>query len=373
MLDCLFTRSVRKHIVGVFDSKHGRKCLNSRQLNSMEKHLEVFDFKAGHATEGRQFDACQFKTKMNEFLSADSGDFIRMYSEVHETFDLMGLMENLSGSIHAYGFDKPSAIQQRGIVPFCEGHDRIQQALSGILEGQQLSALISIEKVMRALGGYLGVKVHACVGGTSVHEDQRILSMFVLDEAEEALSRGFKDQSFKVWWYFDSMIFHELDILARGIDVPQLLLVINYDLPNKPENCLYRIGQSGWFEKKGVAINFVTYEEERMLLDIQKFYNVNSELIHCFGDKQCILGLAVPVALKCCTLGKEKLTVLSPILKFKSIRPSLDSVSFYLEYNAKELNVAVASSKELGLKSTLTSASIFNSCPKIFIFRSIPF
>ncbi|KAM7519254.1 hypothetical protein LguiB_018216 [Lonicera macranthoides] len=53
---------------------------------------------AGHATEGRQFDACQLKTKMNEFLSADSGDFIRMYSEVHETFDLMGLMENLSGA-----------------------------------------------------------------------------------------------------------------------------------------------------------------------------------------------------------------------------------------------------------------------------------
>jgi translation initiation factor 4A len=79
-----------------------------------------------------------------------------------------------------------------------------------------------IEKVMRALGDYLGVKVHACVGGTSVREDQRILQdgvhvvvgtpgrvfdmlrrqslhpdcikMFVLDEADEMLSRGFKDQ-----------------------------------------------------------------------------------------------------------------------------------------------------------------------------------
>ncbi|KAM7493553.1 hypothetical protein LguiB_028164 [Lonicera macranthoides] len=117
---------------------------------------------------------------------------------------------------------------------------------------------------MRELGGYLGVKVHACVGGTSVHEDQRILSSAV---------HVVGTHSFKVWWYFDSMIFHELDILACGIDVPQVLLVINYDLPNKPENCLYRIGQSGWFGKKGVAINFVTYEDERMLLDIQKFYN----------------------------------------------------------------------------------------------------
>ena len=75
---------------------------------------------------------------------------------------------------------------------------------------------------MRALGDYLNVKVHACVGGTSVREDQRILQagvhvvvgtpgrvfdmlrrqslrpdyikMFVLDEADEMLSRGFKDQ-----------------------------------------------------------------------------------------------------------------------------------------------------------------------------------
>lgn len=144
------------------------------------------------------------------------------------------------------GFEKPSAIQQRGIVPFCKGLDVIQQAqsgtgktatfCSGILQQLdygivQCQALVlaptrelaqQIEKVMRALGDYLGVKVHACVGGTSVREDQRILSsgvhvvvgtpgrvfdmlrrqslrpdyikMFVLDEADEMLSRGFKDQ-----------------------------------------------------------------------------------------------------------------------------------------------------------------------------------
>ena len=146
------------------------------------------------------------------------------------------------------GFEKPSAIQQRGIVPFCKGLDVIQQAqsgtgktatfCSGVLQQLdyglvQSQALVlaptrelaqQIEKVMRALGDYLGVKVHACVGGTSVREDQRILAsgvhvvvgtpgrvfdmlqrrslrpdhlkMFVLDEADEMLSRGFKDQVF---------------------------------------------------------------------------------------------------------------------------------------------------------------------------------
>jgi translation initiation factor 4A len=155
------------------------------------------------------------------------------------------------------GFEKPSAIQQRGIVPFCKGLDVIQQAqsgtgktatfCSGILQQLDYSlmecqALVlaptrelaqQIEKVMRALGDYLGVRVHACVGGTSVREDQRILSsgvhvvvgtpgrvfdmlrrqslrpdcirMFVLDEADEMLSRGFKDQvlfSFSLFFLF---------------------------------------------------------------------------------------------------------------------------------------------------------------------------
>ena len=53
----------------------------------------------------------------------------------------------------------------------------------------------------------------------------------------------------------------------------QVSLVINYDLPTQPENYLHRIGRSGRFGRKGVAINFVTKEDERLLQDIQKFYN----------------------------------------------------------------------------------------------------
>ncbi|RZS19584.1 hypothetical protein BHM03_00052004 [Ensete ventricosum] len=64
------------------------------------------------------------------------------------------------------------------------------------------------------------------------------------------------------------------DLLARGIDVQQVSLVINYDLPTQPENYLHRIGRSGRFGRKGVAINFVTLDDERMLFDIQRFYNV---------------------------------------------------------------------------------------------------
>ena len=64
----------------------------------------------------------------------------------------------------------------------------------------------------------------------------------------------------------------EGDVLARGIDVQQVSLVINYDLPTQPENYLHRIGRSGRFGRKGVAINFVSSEDQSMLQDIERFY-----------------------------------------------------------------------------------------------------
>ena len=370
-------------------------------------------------------------------------EFYTEWTESYDSFDQMNLHENLLRGIYAYGFEKPSAIQQKGIVPFAKGLDVIQQAQSGtgktatfcagilqnldynILECQALvlaptrELAQQIEKVMRALGDYLNVKCHACVGGTSVRQDAQTLQsgvhvvvgtpgrvydmlrrralradaikMFVLDEADEMLSRGFKDQIYdifqllppkiqvgvfsatlppealeitrkfmnkpvrilvkrdeltlegikqfyvnvdreewkldtlcdlyetlaitqsvifantrrKVDWLTDKMrerdhtvsathgdmdqntrdvIMREFrsgssrvlittDLLARGIDVQQVSLVINYDLPNNPENYLHRIGRSGRFGRKGVAINFVTKDDERLLQDIQKFYN----------------------------------------------------------------------------------------------------
>merc|ERR1712183_817705 len=67
------------------------------------------------------------------------------------------------------------------------------------------------------------------------------------------------------------------DLLARGIDVRQVSLVINYDLPNNRENYIHRIGRGGRFGRKGVAINFVTQDDVRILKDIETFYNTTIE------------------------------------------------------------------------------------------------
>jgi translation initiation factor 4A len=63
------------------------------------------------------------------------------------------------------------------------------------------------------------------------------------------------------------------DLLARGIDVQQVSLVINYELPSNQENYIHRIGRSGRFGRKGVAINMVGPDEVEMVKQIEKHYS----------------------------------------------------------------------------------------------------
>ena len=366
---------------------------------------------------------------------------------VVDSFDDLDLQEGLLRGIYSYGFERPSAIQQRGIRPILDGRDTIGQAQSGTgktatfvigalqrieYEKKDCQALIlaptrelaqQIQKVVLALGDYLKIRCHACIGGTSVRDDierlregqhavvgtpGRVLDMiskrhfrvdalqvFVLDEADEMLSRGFKDQIYDIFktlppnvqvclfsatmapeildlttkfmrdavrilvkkdeltlegirqfyvaiekeeWKLDTLcdlyetltitqaiiycntrrkvdfladqmskrdftvstmhaeldqkerdlimrefrsgssrVLISTDLLARGIDVQQVSLVINYDLPQNMENYLHRIGRSGRFGRKGVAINFVTNNDVRSMKDIERYYHTQIE------------------------------------------------------------------------------------------------
>jgi ATP-dependent RNA helicase len=363
--------------------------------------------------------------------------------KVVPTFDEMGLKEPLLRGIYGFGFEKPSAIQQRAIMPVTKGRDVIAQAQSGTgktatfsisalqridTTSKEPQALIlsptrelasQIQKVVYSLGSFMNVKCHVCIGGTNVGEDTRKLEagaqivsgtpgrvfdmirrrslrtrsikMLILDEADEMLSRGFKEQIYDVYrhlppatqvvlvsatlphevlemttkfmndpirilvkrdeltlegikqffvavekeeWKFetlcdlydtltitqavifcnmrrkvdwlteqmrkanftvvamhgameqserdeimtqfragDARVLITTDIWARGIDVSQVSLVINYDLPNDRELYLHRIGRSGRFGRKGVAINFVKNDDIRILRDIEQFYS----------------------------------------------------------------------------------------------------
>ena len=70
------------------------------------------------------------------------------------------------------------------------------------------------------------------------------------------------------------------DIAARGIDVDDLSLVVNYDLPNVPETYVHRIGRTGRARASGVALSFCNAEEKAYLRDIQKLINQTIPVIN---------------------------------------------------------------------------------------------
>ena len=73
-----------------------------------------------------------------------------------------------------------------------------------------------------------------------------------------------------------SRILIATDLWGRGIDVQQVSLVVCYDLPNNRENYIHRIGRSGRFGRKGVAINFVKDgDDTRLLKDLEHFYSTH--------------------------------------------------------------------------------------------------
>jgi translation initiation factor 4A len=365
------------------------------------------------------------------------------WDKISESFDEMNLREDLLRGIYAYGFEKPSAIQQRAIMPCIQGHDCIAQAQSGTgktatfsisvlqqidVAKRECQALLlaptrelamQIQKVVVALGDYMKADCMACIGGQSVRDDMerlrngvhivvgtpgrvfdmiqrehlrtRSIKQFVLDEADEMLSQGFKEQIYEIFqllpqnvqvillsatmpievlevtkrfmtdpirilvkkeeltlegikqfyiavekeeWKLETLcdlyetltitqavifcntrrkvdwltkemnsrdftvsalhgdqeqndrntimkefrsgssrVLITTDLLARGIDVQQVSLVINYDLPANRENYIHRIGRGGRFGRKGVAINFLTSDDLRNFKDIESFYH----------------------------------------------------------------------------------------------------
>mmetsp|Transcript_27301 Transcript_27301/g.66514 ORF Transcript_27301/g.66514 Transcript_27301/m.66514 type:complete len:133 (+) Transcript_27301:867-1265(+) len=69
------------------------------------------------------------------------------------------------------------------------------------------------------------------------------------------------------------------DLLSRGIDIEKVNFVINYDLPQYKESYIHRIGRSGRFGKKGVAINFLSRVDVDNLREIEAYYSTVIALI----------------------------------------------------------------------------------------------
>ncbi len=81
------------------------------------------------------------------------------------------------------------------------------------------------------------------------------------------------------------------DVNARGIDIPNVDYVINYDLPDEPENYVHRVGRTGRGVQKGQAISFCSAEERPVLEEIQEYLGKPiEELVINKGDYQGIVA-----------------------------------------------------------------------------------
>merc|ERR1712164_78138 len=108
-------------------------------------------------------------------------------------------------------------------------------------------------------------------------KDQMEKRDFTISTMHAELDQKERDLIMREFRSGSSRVLISTDLLARGIDVQQVSLVINFDLPQNLENYLHRIGRSGRFGRKGVAINFVTNNDVRSMKDIERYYHTQIE------------------------------------------------------------------------------------------------
>ncbi len=382
---------------------------------------------------------------VTEVVAAQSEPYV---VKDYETFDEMSIPENLLRGIYTYGFEKPSAIQRKAIMPIADGHDLLAQAQSGTgktgtfcvgalsridpnVKDTQVLVLVptrelsqQIQTVAQSIGRYLPITAYSATGGTPVRDDIRAIEkgahfvvgtpgriydlidrgcikrsaikVLIMDEADQMLEDRFKEQVMCILgkgfpkdtrvalfsatmpdevievaneilqnpvkilippeevtlegikqyyvhvdneehkydalldlysnltinqaiiycnkrqnaeWLAKKMtdnghtlnfihgemevserkrrmqdfrsgnvrVLISTDLLARGIDVQQVSLVINFELPPQRENYIHRIGRSGRYGRKGAAINIISKEEYEPLKEIEKFYSTKIE------------------------------------------------------------------------------------------------
>lgn len=255
--------------------------------------------------------------------------------EAVTSFEKMGLKDQLLRGIYAYGFEAPSAIQQRAILPIIRGRDLIAQSQSGtgktavfcigILQCINTSvrdtqALVisptrelaeQTQKVLSALGDYMSVQCHCCVGGKSLGEDIRKLeggvhvvsgtpgriydmirrkhldtkkiSMLVIDEADEMFAAGFKDQVYDIYRYLPASV----QVILISATLPPSVLHMTEKFMNDPVKVLVKRDD---LTLRGIQQFYVNVDKEDWkfdtLCDLYDSLTITQAVIFCNTRKK---------------------------------------------------------------------------------------
>jgi superfamily II DNA/RNA helicase len=86
------------------------------------------------------------------------------------------------------------------------------------------------------------------------------------------MDKNDRQESFNDFKCGSSRVLISTDITARGIDIQQVSIVINFDIPKNVYTYLHRIGRSGRFGRKGCGINLVTSRDIPKMKEIENYY-----------------------------------------------------------------------------------------------------
>lgn len=103
-----------------------------------------------------------------------------------------------------------------------------------------------------------------------------------------SMDKSERDREFKNFRSGGFRVLISSDVTARGIDIQQVSTVINFDITRDPSKYLHRIGRSGRWGRKGMAINFVTRSDVEIMKKIESYYSINiTELPANFSGNVC--------------------------------------------------------------------------------------
>jgi len=98
-----------------------------------------------------------------------------------------------------------------------------------------------------------------------------------------AMEKDERTKNYDAFRYGQYRVLISSNVTARGIDIQTVSTVLNFDMPKDIHTYLHRIGRSGRWGRKGVAINFVTRRDYRRLKEIERYYDTTiSELPESF-------------------------------------------------------------------------------------------
>uniref|UniRef100_A0A7S0VFM7 RNA helicase n=1 Tax=Polytomella parva TaxID=51329 RepID=A0A7S0VFM7_9CHLO len=255
--------------------------------------------------------------------------------KVLTSFENMGLKEDLLRGLYNMGFNKPSAIQQRAILPIIQNRDVIAQAQSGTGKSSMIALatcqLVDInvrqcqvlvlsptrelaqqtEKVILSMGDFLNVQAHACIGGKSLNEDihkleagvhavsgtpgrvfdmikrkslsTRNIRTLVLDEADEMLAKNFEDQIRDIYRYLSP----ETQVILVSATLPVDVLTLTRAFMHDPVRVLVKRDE---LTLEGIKQFFVSVEREEWkfdtLCDLYDTLTVTQAVIFCNTKKK---------------------------------------------------------------------------------------